>query len=148
MTMSNHPIPPGAVECPKCHAMTMRDTHCGVALRGEAKVVAAPVVEPATAKGKKPNKTEQRYYDRYLAYKDARYEALTFHMANGHKYTPDWVVFEVGRPIECIECKGGYRFHSQGRARLAFDQARQEFDGLRWTWAKWDSKSKKWEVER
>lgn len=155
-------LPDNATECPKCREWTMRDRcpRCGRALKEVSKVVQeapqkavnAPTVvvvdEEKVKKGKTPNETEQRYYETYLKYKDARYEALTFHMANGHKYTPDWIVFEVGRPIECIECKGGYRFHSQGRARLAFDQARQEFNGLRWTWAKWDSKAKKWEVER
>jgi hypothetical protein len=66
---------------------------------------------------------------------DARYEALTFRMANGHRYTPDWVVFLDGRPVACHECKGGYALHSQQRARLAFDQARVEFPGLCWVWA-------------
>jgi hypothetical protein len=106
-----------------------------------------PVVERPAKKHKQPNKTEQRYYDRYLKFKDARYEAVTWKMANGHRYKPDWVVFEAGRPVECIEVKS-YRFHSQGRARLAFDQAKQEFNGLRWTWATWDGKTKRWEVEK
>jgi len=56
-------------------------------------------------------------------------------MANGHRYTPDWVVFQDGRPVACHECKGGYALHSQQRARLAFDQVRVEFPWLRWVWA-------------
>lgn len=92
-----------------------------------------------------PNKTEVEYQQRYLAGKDARYEALTFRMANRHRYTPDWVVFENGMPIECHECKGGYALHSQQRARLAFDQAKTEFPGLKWVWA---AKTKDgWRVE-
>jgi len=81
-----------------------------------------------------PNQTEQTYRDTVLRYRDARYEAMTFKMSNGHKYTPDWVVFEAGRPIECHECKGAYRLGSYQRARLAFDQARVEFSGLKWVW--------------
>ena len=65
---------------------------------------------------------------------DARYEALTFRFANGHRYTPDWVVFHDGTPVSCHEVKGAYRLHSHGRARLAFDQARVEFPGLAWVW--------------
>jgi hypothetical protein len=82
-----------------------------------------------------PNKTELDYQRRHLRGMDARYEALTFRMANGHRYTPDWVVFVDGKPVACHECKGGYALHSQQRARLAFDQARVEFPGLCWVWA-------------
>jgi hypothetical protein len=66
---------------------------------------------------------------------DARYEAITFRLANGHRYTPDWVVFESGRPSQCHEVKGSYKFGSHQRARLAFDQAATEFPGLNWFWA-------------
>ena len=95
----------------------------------------------------KINKTEKRYYDTYLKLKDARYEALTFHMVNGMRYTPDFVVFEAGLPVECIEVKSSYRFGSHNRAQLAFAQCRIEFSGLKWTWATWNSKEKKWKVE-
>lgn len=83
---------------------------------------------------KGPNETERAYRALYLSGKDARYEALTFHMKNTHKYTPDWVVCEDGLPVECHECKGEYRFGSQGRSRLAFDQCCKEFPGLNWFW--------------
>lgn len=83
---------------------------------------------------KQPNTTELRYKAEHLAGKDARFEALTFKMANGRKYTPDWVVFEDGRPVKCIECKGSYKLHSHGRAQLAFSQCKVEFPGLEWIW--------------
>jgi hypothetical protein len=67
---------------------------------------------------------------------DARFEALTFRMANGHRYTPDWVVFTNAGNIECHEVKGGYALGSEQRARLAFDQARVEFPWITWVWAK------------
>lgn len=82
-----------------------------------------------------PNKTEAEYRMYHLRGLDARYEAITFRLANGHRYTPDWIVFEDGRPTQCHECKGSYALHSQQRAKLAFDQARVEFPGLRWVWA-------------
>ena len=89
---------------------------------------------------KGPNKTEATYRDERLRGLDARYEALTFRMANGHRYTPDWVVFRDGVPVACHEVKGSYRMHSHGRARLAFDQARAEFPGLTWEWTVWNGK--------
>lgn len=83
-----------------------------------------------------PNKTEAHYRRFILSgFRDVRFEAITFRMANGHRYTPDWVVFEDGQPIACHECKGGYALHSQQRAKLAFDQCAKEFPAFKWTWA-------------
>ena len=85
---------------------------------------------------RQPNKTEARYAAEMLRGLDARYEAVTFRLSNGHRYTPDWVVFDsAGRLLSCHEVKGSYRFHSHGRARLAFDQAAVEFSGITWFWA-------------
>ena len=89
----------------------------------------------AKKRRREPNKTEARYAAEILAGLDARYEAITFRLASGHRYTPDWIVFENGRPTQCHEVKGAYRFHSHQRARLAFDQAAVEFPGLDWFWA-------------
>jgi hypothetical protein len=89
-------------------------------------------------KGRKgPNQTEMRYMFEALRGLDARYEALTVRLANGHRYTPDWVVFGGGRPIACYEVKGPYRLGSQDGARMRFDQARLEWPGVRWVWATW-----------
>jgi hypothetical protein len=88
------------------------------------------------AKHRVPNKTETEYQRRHLQGRDARFEALTFRMANGHRYTPDWVVFTATGKIECHEVKGGYALGSEQRARLAFDQARVEFPWITWVWAK------------
>ena len=86
---------------------------------------------------KQPNKTEWAYCRNMFPPGDGRevrFEAVSFRMANGHKYTPDWVVVEGGRPVECHEVKGKYRLGSLQRARLAFDQARIEWPGIRWFW--------------
>ena len=94
---------------------------------------------------KGPNKTEARYNAEKLA-GAGRYEALTFRLANGHRYTPDWVIVNDGW-IECHEVKGSHRFHSHQRARLAFDQARVEWPGIVFVWATLQ-KGGTWKVER
>jgi hypothetical protein len=96
---------------------------------------------PKTAK--RPNKTELRYLRDVIKPlgEVGRYEALTFRLANGHMYTPDWVCTDpaTGR-LTCVEVKGAYRFHSHQRARLAFDQARLEWPSITWIWATWTGK--------
>ncbi len=81
-----------------------------------------------------PTKTEAEYARRYLGGKGARFEALVFRFANGHRYTPDWTYLENERLV-CVEVKGSYRLESYQRARLAFDQAVVEWPGVRWVWA-------------
>lgn len=94
-----------------------------------------------------PNKTEANYQQTILRGLDARYEAVTFRMSNGHRYTPDWVVFDQsGHISECHECKGDYALHSQQRARLAFDQCTKEFPGFLWVWA--TKKGSEWVIDR
>jgi hypothetical protein len=105
-----------------------------------------PECETNGTRQRQPNKTEADYRATQLRGMDARYEALTFHMANGHRYTPDWVVFTSDGNIECHEVKGGYALGSEQRARLAFDQARVEFPWVVWVWAK--RVGGRWEVDR
>lgn len=40
----------------------------------------------------------------------------------------------LGLDVRVMDALGAYRFASHGRSRLAFDQARVEFPGLRWCW--------------
>ena len=100
----------------------------------------SPGSAPAGPRGGRrgPNKTESAYRREILGRRrdlvTVRFEALTFRMGNGHRYTPDWVVVTaVG--CECHEVKGAYALQSQQRARLAFDQARVEFPWISWVWA-------------
>jgi len=117
----------------------------------KAQVDAATGQPKRAARGKRePNGTEAAYHADIIGMRDdvraIHYEGLTFRMANGHRYTPDWVVVTKAGLIECHEVKGGYALHSQQRARLAFDQARVEFPWCRWVWA---TKSKQgWKVEK
>jgi hypothetical protein len=112
-------------------------------------IPADPIPSLSPTGGRKspgPNKTELNYRQTILrSSTDVRFEAITFHMANGHRYTPDWVVFsDRGEILSCHEVKGAYALHSQQRARLAFDQCAKEFPAFTWTWA---VKSKSgWEI--
>ena len=99
--------------------------------------LAKPKRKAKVGKGaQQPNATEQDYADRFLQGSDHRFQALTFHMRNGCDYTADWITFnEMGNPILAIECKGSYRFHSHGRAQLAFKQCQLEYPGIKFSWA-------------
>jgi hypothetical protein len=105
-----------------------------------------PVDDRGKRGHREPNKTETDYRRHHLSGMDARYEALTFRMANGHRYTPDWVVFTDKGKIECHEVKGGYALGSEQRARLAFDQAKVEFPWIIWVWARKSAGS--WQVTK
>lgn len=107
---------------------------------------------PAVAHGKRrgePNKTEAAYRREILERRTdvaaIYFEGLTVRMANGHKYTPDWIVVTAAGRIECHEIKGGYALGSEQRAKLAFDQARVEFPWLAWVWARKTSNG--WEIK-
>lgn len=106
------------------------------------------LVEQTTSR-KQPTKTEAAYrrevLDRNPAVSGVAYEALTFRLANGHRYTPDWVYWHDGR-LHCVEVKGGYRLGSYQRARMAFDQAAIEWPRFTWIWAEkrngaWEQKA-------
>ena len=104
--------------------------------RGIPGIPAAPGIAVVKAGRKQagPTKTEMEFRARYLAGKAARFEALVFRLANGHRYTPDWVYVEGGRLV-CVEVKGSRRLGSYQRARVAFDQAAVEWPDARWIWA-------------
>jgi len=139
-------LPHGYRECPKCRLMTKSEVcRCGHQVEGEeVKTSGSADKAPATVerKAKHPNKTEASYRTEVLDRQAAAgllasiaYEALTIRLANGHRYTPDWVCRTVAGLTICIEVKGTYRMHSHQRARLAFDQAALEWPAWRWIWA-------------
>jgi len=98
-----------------------------------------PTVVLDAPKGRTPNKTETSYRQCCIDTREdverVYYEGIALHMANGHRYKPDWTVVRKDGTIELHECKGGYKLHSYGRARLAFDQAREEFPCFVFKWA-------------
>lgn len=102
------------------------------------KMKVQPITQQATLEASAPlpkerrSKTEMLYERTYLRDVEHKYEAITFHMENGHKYTPD---FYVPKEKLFIEVKGSYRLHSYGRALLAFHQAKIEFPEFRFVLA-------------
>lgn len=85
----------------------------------------------------KMSKTEAKYRLLLLTeFPDVRFEAITFKMRNGHRYTPDFLCANAdGDILEFHEVKGSYRLHSHSRARLAFDQCRAEYGMFKFVWA-------------
>jgi hypothetical protein len=80
----------------------------------------------AKRKRKGPNKIEQELLTALGNACDiARFEGVSFLLANGHRYTPD-IYTVTERRITCYEVKGAYRHPSHGRSMLALDQAREE----------------------
>lgn len=83
-------------------------------------------------KGKGPNATEAAFNREMLGGRGI-FEAMSFKIAGGHRYTPDFIVQTTGG-IEAYEVKGSYRFPSEGRARLAFDDARERYPSIKFYW--------------
>jgi hypothetical protein len=94
-----------------------------------------------------PNKTETRYKLEVIDRAGGllpTFEAMSFRMANGHRYTVDWCYRLNGR-IVFAEVKGAHRYHSHQRARLAFDQCRVDWPEFVWVWATWTGEE--WKIE-
>lgn len=60
---------------------------------------------------------------------------IVLRLRNGHRYSPDFLVFGPGWEVTAYEVKGSYKLHSYARARMAFDQASLEWPWWRWVWA-------------
>jgi hypothetical protein len=92
-------------------------------------------------KPKGPNKTESSYMAA-LGFEfpgcGIKFEQVTFHLDNGHAYTPDIVVwgeqFDGGALF--VEVKNSaFKHASYGRSRMGFDQCRIEHLEFKWRWA-------------
>lgn len=81
---------------------------------------------------KSPNATEEAF-NRDILGGNGIFEGLSFKIAGGHRYTPDFIV-STPYGIEAYEVKGSYRFPSEGRARLAFDDARERYPSIKFYW--------------
>jgi len=66
---------------------------------------------------------------------EVRYEALSFRLSSGARYTPDWIVLQGRETLAVVEVKGGYRLPSAARSLLAFKEAAAQFPGLPWRFA-------------
>lgn len=95
----------------------------------------APAKKPRRPKA--PSKTEHQAMDYLLTQHrcDIRWNAVSFKLLNGHRYTPDLHMdLGTGRRQVFIEVKGSYRLGSLQRSRLAFDQAKREWPCFDWWW--------------
>lgn len=74
------------------------------------------------------------------------FEGISLKLRNGHRYTPDFIVFDTFLCPECgngmpllvevkIRGKDGFRQPSYQRAKLAFDQAKLDFPCFSYRWA-------------
>lgn len=84
------------------------------------------------SKGKSPNATEAAF-NRDILGGGGIFEGMSFKIAGGHRYTPDFIV-QTTSGIEAYEVKGSYRFPSEGRARLAFDDAAERYPTIKFYW--------------
>lgn len=92
-------------------------------------------------KAAEPNKTESRYGD-VLAIefrsKDGysiQYGCLTLRLADGTRYTPDWIVWKGSEIVLAVECKGSFKLGSNGRSVAAFKRAISDFPNIEFRWA-------------
>lgn len=158
--------------CPSRQTMTRlgvceRRTGCPVSCNrfvpGAILAPPTPVIAPApcrdTGKGAKrremgnagprgPNKTELEYRRRFIKplmgeIASVLYEAITFRLAAGFRYTPDWIVVGVNGTIEAHEAKGPWQSRD---AYLRWCQAAQEWPSIRFFWGKRE-KGGKWKTE-
>lgn len=111
---------------------------------GAGDTVGAPAPSGAATRPGRPRRgptkteTEFREYLARTGFPGALWEGVTFRMANGHRYTPDFIAWDAEGGLHAWEVKGAYRLGSYQRARLAFDQAAIEFPRVRFHWAERD----------
>jgi hypothetical protein len=103
---------------------------------------AAPMVRTP---GRQPNKTESLFNRVHLS-GAGKYEAVTFRLPGGSRYTPDWVVWSTLGKMTCYEVKGAFRFGSQGRAAAAFRECVAAFPDVDFVWAMF--KNREWQIQR
>jgi len=91
-----------------------------------------------------PNATEHRWFDErgFPLWPDCyfRYEALSFRLASGAGYCPDWTAWRAGELVACVEVKGGWDHGSHSRSALAWKTAAAEWPAVTWIWARWDGR--------
>jgi hypothetical protein len=88
-----------------------------------------------------PNLTERRFNAEMLG-GNGLFEAITFRLPGGSRYTPDFIRFDDDGAIDAYEVKGSYRFPSEGRAVTAWRECIAAFPWIRFFWYQWDRK--KW----
>jgi len=105
-------------------------------------IIAGQIPAQAPNKSRKPRqptKTEsaaREFLLRTGLYREVRWNCMALILANGHRYTPDFVGIRQDDPtaLTVFEVKGTYRLCSLQRSRLAFDQARIEWPMFTFAW--------------
>lgn len=111
------------------------------AAMGSGGVLTCPArPEPATRAGRRalgvktPNKTEAEY-NRAMLDGRGQFEAVSFRLLGGSRYTPDFYVVRPSGRNEFHEVKGSYRHHSYGRALTAWREVAAVHPEFRFFWA-------------
>jgi hypothetical protein len=110
-------VVPGAAPCPSGDgAHPDRSTRSSASIR--------------VPRQRHPNATEERWF---LSAKarwpglEIRYEAISFRLNSGAKYTPDFSGWDHGCLLWCCEVKGSWKFPSHSRSVLALKTAADEW---------------------
>lgn len=124
---------------PECRALSAAALAAHMAGRKPTHPVhqLAPHGQQKKTRGKRqPTKTEAaaiEYLKRLPDVVDVRFNPMSLHLANGHRYTPDASFIRYG-DLHIVEVKGSYRLGSLQRSRLAYDQARIEWPMFTFWW--------------
>jgi len=114
-------------------------------------VVRSPKSQPtpsitvhATRKPRSPNDTEQRFRDTHILNELVHYEALTFRLPGGSRYTPDWIWWKNDK-LHVAEVKDKHHHPSHNRSRTAFKECAAQFPNVIFHWAHWTGSE--WKIE-
>lgn len=122
-------------DLPEAYRAQARRQLAAAAARLDLKRKAEPPATrpPRERIGRGPNATESDFNSRFL---DGRglYEAVTFRLPGGSRYTPDFAVWDAEGRLTVYEVKGAYRLPSEGRALTAWREARAAFPLVRFRW--------------
>jgi hypothetical protein len=101
----------------------------------------APAPAIRVPRSRLPNATEHRWF---LSAKsrwpglDIRYEAISFRLNSGARYTPDFSGWDHGRLLWCCEVKGAFLGHS-ARSILAWKEVAANWPAVTWIFAQFKS---------
>lgn len=108
------------------------------------KPVSVRPVEPRNLREYRMTEPERKFNAEFLKGRGL-YEAVTLRCPSGSRYTADWFFVDGDAPV-LVECKGGHRLGSEGRARTAFMEAASFFSHIfRFVWAVYNKG--KWEIK-
>lgn len=94
------------------------------------------------------NKTEQRMAEALEADPDVDrfvFEGLSFKIADGRRYRPDFYIVHVSGETELREVKRrGMWQTAHAASRVRFDVARDRYPEFTWSWYEWNSEEGQW----